>query len=211
MSLFLAGAGGVGRETLDIALAAGIPVIGFLDDRLASQQVRGLPVLAPANAPAGADFAVAIADPHVRRALSAQLGDLGLGPITLVHPRAVVGPATTLGLGTLVHANTCISSSVLTGAHCQVHYNATIGHDTVLDDFVTVFPGANVAGSVHLGPGVTVGSNAVVLQGLTVGPGAFVGAGAVVTRDVDAGAVVTGVPARRRDRPAVTGTRPPSR
>jgi sugar O-acyltransferase (sialic acid O-acetyltransferase NeuD family) len=198
MSVYLAGAGGVGREALDVALAAEVPVAAFLDDHRAGCTVRSRPVLPPAEAPSGASYLVAIADPGVRRRLSAMLDAAGLSPTTLVHPRAVVGPETVVGAGTLAHANVHISSSVRTGRHCQIHYNATVGHDTVLADFVTIYPGANVAGSVTLATGVTVGSNAAILQGVMVGAGAFIGAGAVVTRDVEPDQVVVGVPARPR-------------
>ncbi len=48
----------------------------------------------------------------------------------------------------------------------------------------------------RIGKRASIGSNATILCGITVGEGALVGAGSVVTRDVPAGAVVVGNPAR---------------
>ena len=46
----------------------------------------------------------------------------------------------------------------------------------------------------------SLGSAAVILGGVRIGEGALVGAGAVVTKDIDAGAIVAGAPARRLER-----------
>ncbi len=44
--------------------------------------------------------------------------------------------------------------------------------------------------------GASIGSNATIIAGVIIGEGAMIGAGSVVTKDVPAGAVVAGNPAR---------------
>jgi acetyltransferase-like isoleucine patch superfamily enzyme len=51
-----------------------------------------------------------------------------------------------------------------------------------------------------IGRDVWIGANAVILGGVTIGDGAVVAAGAVVTKNVEAGAIVVGKPAREMRR-----------
>lgn len=53
-----------------------------------------------------------------------------------------------------------------------------------------------IDGKIVIEDYVFIGPNAIILPGVTVGKGAVVGAGAVVTKDVAAGKVVGGVPAK---------------
>ena len=64
------------------------------------------------------------------------------------------------------------------------------------DRFPDGCPFGNCFGPIRILDHSMVGAHTILMPGVTVGPNAIVGAGSVVTRDVPAGTVAAGVPAR---------------
>lgn len=208
--LVIVGAGGFGRETIDVVRAinrAGqvFNLEGVVDsgpselnlERLGRLRTSYLGTESAWLAQAAPiSFVVGVGSPAVRQKISSRFISAGHKPAMLLHPGAILGSLAKIGAGTVVCGGVHISNNVALGEHVHLNPNSTIGHDSVLSDYVSVNPAAIVSGDVHIEEGALIGAGATILQGLRIGAESVVGASACVVRDVARGAIVKGVPAR---------------
>ncbi len=142
-------------------------------------------------------FVIGLATAHHRAQAAWSLADVDFSvPVSVVDPTAIVASTSTIKHGVYLNAGVVVGSHTVVGCHCNVNRSASIGHDNVLGFAVSIGPGAILTGGIVVGAVASIGAGATVLPGLRIGRRAVVGAGAVVTRDVEAGAVVVGNPAR---------------
>jgi sugar O-acyltransferase (sialic acid O-acetyltransferase NeuD family) len=119
-----------------------------------------------------------------------------LRPLTLIHPSATCSRWATLGPGCQLLPGSIVNAGAELGVNVIVNSGAIVEHDCRLGDHVHVATGARLSGTVRVGNRAHVGAGAVIRQSINVAEDAVIGAGAVVVRDVGAGQVVVGNPAR---------------
>lgn len=142
-------------------------------------------------------------------------------PLADVQSTAI-GAGTRIWQFVVVLAGARVGAGCNVNAHCFIENDVIIGDDVTVKCGVYLWDGLRVGNKVFIGPnatftndhfprskqyperfpetiveeGASIGANAVILPGVRIGAGAMVGAGAVVTKDVPAGAVVVGNPAK---------------
>ncbi|MBN9178183.1 MAG: acyltransferase [Microbacterium sp.] len=99
--------------------------------------------------------------------------DVSVNPYTVIRGDVVIGDATRIG------------------AHTSI-----LGFNHTMEPDVEVRLQPLTSRGIRIGDDVWIGSHVVVLDGVTVGSRAVLAAGAIVTKDVPAGAVIGGNPAR---------------
>ena len=136
-----------------------------------------------------------------------------------------IGDKTTVWQYSIILKGARIGVNCNINAHCFIENNVVVGDNVTVKCGVQLWDGITVEDNVFIGPNVTfsndkfprskvypdqyletvvrkgasIGANATILCGITIGEGAMIGAGSVVTKDVPAGELWLGNPARRAE------------
>jgi maltose O-acetyltransferase len=132
------------------------------------------------------------------RLLRELLGSVGEGVVVRPEFRCDYGYNIHIGASTFVNYD-CIMLDVAPiriGAACQLATRVQLLTPSHPIDPEPRRSGWEAAEPITIGDNVWLGGGAIVCPGVTIGDDTVVGAGAVVTRDLPAGVVAVGVPAR---------------
>ncbi|MDR0653270.1 MAG: acetyltransferase [Synergistaceae bacterium] len=202
-AVIIYGAGGLGREVLQIVRAVSdARVLGYVDDGVPPGTERnGARVLGGAeylDSMGDVSVVMGISDPDIKRGIFDKLSrNPRVSFPNIVHPRAMVSEYASIARGVVITQNCIVSVDASLGVGVFLNMGAVVGHDAKIGDYSSVMPLAAISGNVNIGERCLIGAQSAIFQGLTVGDGCTVGMGAVVIRDVPDGATVMGNPAVR--------------
>ena len=116
-----------------------------------------------------------------------------LGNDTVIYAAKKVSIGSRCAIAEFVHiwggGGIIIGDDVIIASHAVI---TSQSHDKN----ATCYRESSFRSKVVIGNNVWIGAGAIILPGVALGSGSIIGAGAVVTRDVQAGTIVAGVPAR---------------
>jgi acetyltransferase EpsM len=214
-----AGDGSVVAEAILQSRAAGSRdrLIGFLNDAIApGEEIHRAPVLGPLekwrDLDAGVFFAWALQRVGLMAERVERLRQLAIPEarfVSIRHPQSVVASTAVVSPGSFIASYVTVQPMAFVGPFSSIRAGANIGHHGHIGAHAYVGPNATMCGYARLETGACLGPNAVLLEHKTLGQYAFAGIGAAVTKDVPAGTVVMGNPARQVRvvrRPVVAGS-----
>ncbi len=208
--VYVFGAGGLASEfTLmleDLLDETGEPryeVIAYVETEPHGTSFMGRPIISEqrlrevAAESASTGLFIAIGSAEVRARIVGSLAGFPMTYPTFVHPSVKVNATVEIAAGVIICQNVLLTANVRVGSHCYVNFDSSLAHDVEIGEFTFVGPKCCINGNVTIGRRCMLGAASAFHPGVTVGDESVVGMGAIVLRDVGAGMMVIGNPARQ--------------
>lgn len=205
MILAIYGAGGLGREVLELAKIINGRVkrwddFIFVIDGEPGNDVNGIKVYSYTDAiekfSGNLEVSMGIGEPAIRERLFEKLKNDGIDVATLIHPDVSIPETTVIGKGVTIQMGNFISCNVIIEDYVYIQPHTNIGHNDVLKKGSMISGFCNLAGGVTIGEYTYLGISSCYKEGVTIGNNAIIGMGSAVYKDIPDEMIAMGNPAR---------------
>jgi len=201
--IYIIGAGGFGREVLNIYRDLGREEggAGFLIEncdkhgtRINEKPLHDITLLNNIEM-SNVKLICAIGTP-LRKRLIENTKNKGYTYDLVIHPSVIKSRWVAFGEGTIICAGNIFTSQIKVGDYSIVNLSCTIGHDVEIGKYTTISPGVNISGRVTIGDECFIGTGVSIIEKVTIGNQSYIGAGSVVVNDIPPNVLALGAPAK---------------
>jgi sugar O-acyltransferase (sialic acid O-acetyltransferase NeuD family) len=139
---------------------------------------------------------IAHGEPRIRRILAEKVRGDNYTLGSVIDPTARISSSARLGAGIILFPYTYISNSAVIGDNALISVGSAIGHDSIIGDNTVVSSLASVSGHCSIGEDCYIGTSACIKEKVRIGKQTIIGMGSCVFRDIAAGMIALGNPAR---------------
>ena len=199
------GAGGLGREVLELA---GIinkrekrwDEFVFIVDGVTNREISGIQVFEYLEAKEKygehLEVVIGIGELDIRESKFDLLKKDDIVTPTLIHPDIHIPETTDIGAGVVVQYGCFVSCGVIISDHVYIQPLAAIGHDDIIGENCIISSYTSLAGNVHIGNNTYVAPGTIIKEGINIGAFSIIGLGSIVHRDIPDRVIALGNPAR---------------
>lgn len=206
MILAIYGAGGLGREVLEIVklqprYEERWSSILFVDDINPHRCLRDLPVLSFEEVISNysfseVEFLIAVGEPFLRQKLYEKIKNKHYSLTKLIHPTVTIPDSTIVNEGVVIGAFSLISCDITIKENTYIQNHVSIGHDSQIGAHCVLSAFDAISGACQIGSCTYLAMSIPVKENLTIGSGSIIGMGSVVCRDIPDDVIAMGNPAR---------------
>lgn len=200
MTTFVFGSGGHAKVIIDALLCCSVGRILAVCDYSDETDILGVPLIRSTKISSylGSEdtFHLGMGDILFRQKAKDVAKQVGLKPISIIHPKANVSKFATIGAGAFIGPLSHVGVNCRIGEHTIINTGAIVEHDCFVADFCHLAPSAILLGGVNVHSNSFIGANSVVLPRQTVNSNSCIGANSLVNIDIPYASRAFGSPIR---------------
>ncbi len=198
---YIYGAGGLGRECLDLANTmvkdvSSKPLMKFLVDEPEIKELDGIEVCNFRDYVHDSYVTIAVGEPSLRAKLYEKLKNTTLELKSIISDRSFISEKCEIKKGVIVAPMCSIQNGAKLEKNTLINTMSIVGHDCIVGEHSVLSSKVNLGGSCAVGKSSFIGMGALIKENVQIGNSSIIGMSSVVYRDVKDNVIAIGNPAR---------------